>query len=346
MDKILPKENFASFLADLQKEAQVIGPTRKGGGTSTYSSALFAPIRTIEDLDLDYKSTMLSPKKLLFPDNHVVYEYERQGGQVKLRPVEDDWPGQTVLFGVHPCDVVAIERLDKLFLEGRYQESTYKARREPLIIIGLTCAQAGKTCFCNLMGAGPDLDHGCDLLFTDMGGAFFVRSQSPQGEKLLQAAYFRPASPEEQQQREQTLAKVAEALPPKMDLERIIANLPEKYTDSLWDEFSDVCCSCGACNMVCPTCHCFSFLDRTNQPRTRGKRVLVWDPCHFERFALMAGGVNARGEKSARYKHRLYDKLLYDPGRHGELFCVGCGRCIEYCPAHIDLRTVLKKLEE
>ncbi|MBI4286554.1 MAG: 4Fe-4S dicluster domain-containing protein [Chloroflexi bacterium] len=98
--------------------------------------------------------------------------------------------------------------------------------------------------------------------------------------------------------------------------------------------------------MVCPTCHCFAVLDKTNVDLTEGRRVRVWDSCHFERFARMAGGLDPREKKSSRFKHRLYDKFYYTAIRYAEMFCVGCGRCIRFCPSGIDLRDALHGLQE
>jgi ferredoxin len=345
MDKLLPKNKFPLFLTKLQAGHRVIGPTRKGGGTATYSHAVFAPINKVDDLELGYKTSMLTHKTLLFPDNHPVYEFRSKPEGVELNPLEDDWAKETVLLGVHPCDLTAIRRLDRLFLEDRYQEPTYKVRRESLTIVGLTCVEASESCFCNVVQAGPDADQGCDILLTDLGDAFFVRPLSPKGEQLVTEEYFSDAGEADQLQRASALAALEKQLPGELDLDRVIANMKVKYDDELWQEFTDACLSCGACNMVCPTCHCFNIVDRTNQAGDSGKRVLVWDPCHFERFSQMAGDVNLRSEKSARYKHRLYDKFLYDPQRHDDLFCVGCGRCIAFCPSHIDILAALGKLE-
>jgi sulfhydrogenase subunit beta (sulfur reductase) len=345
MDRVLAKHGLSRFLAELWKDHKIVGPTRKGGGTATYSKPMFGPIRKLEELDLNYKSSMLSPKKLLFPDNQPIYEYEKTRGEVTLRAAGENLHQDMVLLGVHPCDLAAIGCLDKLFLEDSYQEPVYKSRRERLTIAGLTCTTAGEQCFCSMMGAGPDASDGCDLIFTDIGDAYFVRSLSKKGDGLLAGEYFAEAQDSDREQRALAIQRVQKDLPDGLDLDKVIRNMKPKYKDELWQEFSEVCCSCGACNMVCPTCHCFNIMDRANQDRSRGKRILVWDPCHFERFAQMAGEVNPRGEKNARYKHRLYDKLVYDPQRHGRLFCVGCGRCIEFCPAHINLLTVLAKLE-
>ena len=102
--------------------------------------------------------------------------------------------------------------------------------------------------------------------------------------------------------------------------------------------------TCGACNMVCPTCHCFTILDKANVGKTEGKRVRIWDSCHYEKFAKMAGGFDIRPEKVSRLKHRLYDKFYYPFITYGEGFCVGCGRCIRHCQSEIDIREALREV--
>jgi ferredoxin len=181
---------------------------------------------------------------------------------------------------------------------------------------------------------------------TDLGDRYFFKAITDKGKALLSAEYFKEATAEDRKQRKEDIQQVENALPQEMDLSKISGAIPEKYNDDLWDEFSEMCLTCGACNMVCPTCHCFTINDKTNLDRTQGTRVLVWDSCHFERFAKMAGDLNIRKEKSSRFKHRLYDKFYYDEKRSGSIFCVGCGRCLEFCPSHIDIREALKKVQE
>ncbi len=344
-EKILLHSDSQKFLDDLRQTTDVLGPTRKGGGTSSYSNPVFAPIQKWQDLELDYKSSMLSPKKILFPDNQDLYGYEVEKDTVRLENLRAPLNRAIILLGLHPCDIAAISCLDRLFMHDHFRDEVYAARRAKVTIIGLTCAEPHEHCFCNTMGAGPDADSGYDLLMTDLGDRFLVKAGTEKGIRLLAAGYLQAAGDEERRQRQEILRQVEESLPAKMDLKRITNNLLAKYDDDLWQEFADVCCSCGACNMVCPTCHCFAITDKTNPERTKGRRVLVWDACHFERFSQI-GNQSLRGEKSQRYKHRLYDKLLYDPRRHGAIFCVGCGRCAEFCPAHIKLLAVMARLEE
>lgn len=345
MEKTLKKEAFREFLADLTNRGQVLGPTRKGGGTSTYSQAMFCPVEKIEELDLGYRSLMVSPRKLLFPDNQCLYEYETTAGEIELRDCRKTWTGEKIFLGLHPCDIAAVDRLDRLFLKDRYEEPTYKERREKSILIGLTCSQPQDHCFCNVVGSGPDCQKGADLVMTDLGDRYFFKALTEKGRELIGGGRFEDVGDDDRKRRAEILEKTEQALPEKLDLDHVVEAMKENYGHSLWEEYTDACVSCGACNMVCPTCHCFAILDKANPDRTRGRRVLVWDACHFERFSQMAGAVNARREKGARYKHRLYDKFYYDPQRHGNVFCVGCGRCVEFCPAHIDILEVLRKVE-
>lgn len=346
MERVLEKKDLQKFLNDLKKKYEVIGPTKKGGGTSSYSHATFSHIDKIEDLEIDYKSSMLSPKIVFFPDNQPLYNYQKTGDGVKLRDVREVWDKGRALFGLHPCDIAAISCMDKVFMEEGLEDQSYQDKRSKSIIIGLTCADTQKFCFCNVVGTGPDTEKGYDLLMTGLGDRYFFKAETESGKKLISADYFGDVTDEDREQREEELERIRKDLPDELDIQKISEVMQEKYGDELWDEFSDMCLTCGACNMVCPTCHCFMIKDKTNWDRSEGTRVLVWDSCHFERFAKMAGDLNIREEKSSRFKHRLYDKFHYDKKRSGTVFCVGCGRCIEFCPSHIDIRSALKKLQE
>jgi sulfhydrogenase subunit beta (sulfur reductase) len=346
MEKILLKEKLQIFLDDLKKRYDVVGPTKKGGGTSSYSYAIFGPIESMEDLDIKYKFSMLSPKIIFFPDNQAFYKYQKKGESVHLQDARGIWNKKKVVLGMHPCDISALACLDKILLEEGVEDTSYRERRNKSLIIGMTCPETRGSCFCSVIGSGPDIEKGYDVLMTDLGDRYFFRAKTGAGEQLVSSEYFSKVTDEERKQRELQIEKIRNALPQNIVLEKVLDRLPEKYDDDLWDEFSEMCLTCGACNMVCPTCHCFAMNYRTNWDRTEGTRVLVWDSCHFERFARMAGDMDIRKGKSSRFKHRLYDKFYYDVRRSGIAFCVGCGRCLEFCPSHIDIRDALTKVQE
>lgn len=345
IEKVIKKSYLSRFLEDLKKHNIVIGPTRKGGGTSRYSQATFGSLDAIEDLEIDYGPSMISPKTILFSDNQRLYEYEKKEDEITLRDLTDHWEKERILFGLHPCDIAALLCLDKVLMEGGIEDPSYQNKRNHMTIIGMTCTAIKRSCFCNIVGAGPDLQSGYDLLMTDICDAYFCKVETDKGGKLVSREYFRDATEDDRIKRKKELDKIKEALPGRQNLDKVLERMPAAYDDNLWNEFSDKCLTCGACNMVCPTCHCFTIRDKVNWDRSKGTRVLVWDSCHFERFAHMSGDFNIREGKTSRFKHRLYDKFYYDVKRSGSLFCVGCGRCLEFCPSHIDIRDALKKLE-
>ncbi|MBA7558989.1 Anaerobic sulfite reductase subunit A [subsurface metagenome] len=344
MEKTLGKEYFHEFLEYLKQNYRIAGPTRKGGATA-YTYLTFDYVEKTEDLELDYQTSMVPPKRLFAPDNEALFGFKKVGSDVILEDLGEKGEKKCILLGIHPCDIVAISRLDKVFAEV-YRDPYYWNRRENTIIIGQTCDRAGDYCFCNITGSGPDIEGGYDLLMTDIGDSYFFRTGSQSGEKLIQRDYFKAPTPEDKRGREERLENIRQGLKDDFNIEGIVEVMKEKYNDKLWDEYGERCVTCGVCNMVCPTCHCFAILDRANVDQTEGKRIRVWDSCHFERFAKMASGLDLREEKGSRFKHRLYDKFYYPPVRYGDIFCVGCGRCIEFCQSRIDIRDALKKLQK
>lgn len=345
MEKVLSKADFYKlFFGGLRTKYEVIGPTNKGGATSTYSFTTFDYVDRAIDLEMDYKSNMLSPKRIYFPDNQLLYKYKKDGQDVKLKDLREVWEKEKVIFGLHPCDIAAISRLDRVLMENSFVDQHYQDKRRKSIIIGLTCNEAQRRCFCNSLGSGPDIENGYDLLLTDIGDSYFFRAGTDLGKELISADYFRDATGQDRELREAKLKKVEKGLLDKIDVVEIVSVMADKYNDELWNDFSMKCFTCGACNMICPTCHCFTVNDKTSVDGSQGTRVIVWDPCHFARFAQMAGNFNLREEKSSRFKHRIYDKFHYSAKRYGTVSCVGCGRCMEFCPSHIDIRDALRRL--
>lgn len=344
MERVLPKTELKTFVDDLLGHYKVIGPLRKESATAN-AYLTFGYAARYEDLTLDYHTSAVAPKRLLMPDREVLFGFRQEQDDVILENPRETWDEKRVIVGLHSCDIAALRRLDKVFSE-LYRDPYYWARRDNTIVVGITCNHPADTCFCNIVGTGPDAEAGYDLLLTDLGNRYFVTTGSEVGESLARADYFLDATPEDVSSREATLERALAGFKDHFAIDGLMEAMAEKYNDELWDEFWKRCVTCGTCNIVCPTCHCFAVLDKTNSDRTEGKRVRVWDSCHFERFARMAGGVDFRAERSSRFKHRLYDKFYYNPIRYGSAFCVGCGRCVKFCQSEIDLRDALRKLLE
>lgn len=340
------KKDLQKFLYDLKETYDLYGPRLGGGGTARYSYPAFAPFDQEEDLVAAYGTTMVTLKNLFFPDNQELYRYKKKAGKVSVQNVNESWGRKRVFWGVHPCDIAALLRLDKVLLEGGINNPGYRQKRADSVIIGHTCNEPRDSCFCNTSGSGPDCAAGFDLLMTDIGDRYYVKSGTKLGQELLSGGYFIEPTEGEKQLRVERLESARRKLPRRLDTEKIAKKIPRLDFDVQFHDLTDRCFTCGACNMVCPTCHCFSFLERTNPDKSEGSRYLVWDSCHYEKFAAMAGNINIRRDVKDRIQHRILDKYYYDVKRYGEVFCVGCGRCLAFCPGNINIREVAEKIEE
>ena len=291
MEKILKKEDVRAFLAGLQNGFGLAGPTRKGagptrkGGITSYNYLSFAPVENLNDLVLRYHTTVVSPKMLFLPDREVLFSFKRENGEVVIEDARKR-PEKHALIGVHPCDLTTLKRLERVFTEF-YRDPYYQEARANTIIVGFTCNEPAASCFCEDVGSGPDADEGYDLLSTDLGDSYFVKVGTKAGEKLVADQHFKDAGAADAGRREEAMAKLRERLRHRVAMEGLRNRMAESYGEEVWDDFSQKCAACGTCNMVCPTCHCFTVLDKTNMDETEGKRIRVWDSCHFERFAKM-----------------------------------------------------------
>ena len=251
----------------------------------------------------------------------------------------------TVLFGCRPCDARGFVVLDRPYLEGRFKDPYYAARREALVIIAQACPTAFSTCFCHWVGGSPAGREGSDILFTAVDGGFVLESVTEKGAKLLEAAGF--ASGEDRRNEAEAAHRKAEAsLGAPSTLENIPARVAARFRDeAFWIKETEKCLSCGACTYLCPTCQCFTITDEGSQ--LDGRRIRSWDTCMSPLFTLETSGHNPRTEKFKRMRNRISHKFSYYPQSYdGEYSCVGCGRCVVSCPISLDIRQVVKHAVE
>jgi len=189
---------------------------------------------------------------------------------------------------------------------------------------------------------------GFDLMLTDLGDLYLVEIGSEEGERLIKfnLDLFEEASEDHIKERDRILKEVdAKIRRYKMaSIDGIYDLMMEKFNDPLWDMYGEKCLSCGKCNYVCPTCRCFDIYEEPDYSLRSGKRVRVWDSCHFLSFTRVAGGKVFREERRSRIKQRVFHKYFYSIDEIGSISCVGCGRCIEVCPARIDIREIFNKV--
>ena len=341
--KTISKDAFKEFIDRLLENFQVIAPVRREG--KVFYDLVSHPYEVM----IEYKGhTLLPPKRFFFPEKEILFTYELVNDEVIIYDKCEELEGlKRVLIGVRACDIKGLEYLDKVFI-GEYHNPYYKVRRENTLIIGLTCNEPMDYCFCAHTGSGPRIESGYDLLLTDLGDYYLVDVGSEEGEKILKynIDIFKDASEEDLQAKEKILSNVEARIRenPFPDLDKMYDSLIKNFNAELWEKYGERCLACGKCNFVCPTCRCFDIYDDPNLDLKSGRRIMVWDSCHFLSFTRVAGGLVFRKERPSRIKQRVYHKYCYSIDEIGSISCTGCGRCIDVCPASIDIREIVREV--
>jgi len=330
----LPKEKLDFFSSVLQQFGEVHAPVEQHG------EYVFRPLSRWSEACLDYDRTILPPKKYFFPSKEPLFRYQNGEGYV---PCDEELGKKIILFGVHACDIYALNILDEVFA-GEYPDPYYQARRKDIPIIGIDCTP-DEYCFCRSMRA-EFVDHGFDLFLYDIGNYYlaFVGTATGDDMVLETGPLFEEVTEADVDEYKRRSHSKRDAF--RLDIE--IRDLPEifemEYKNEIWDELGEKCLSCGSCSMVCPTCYCYDTVDETELGSADGTRVRSWDSCLFATHALVAGGENFRKTRSSRIKFRFYHKQRGFVAEYGRPSCVGCGRCISACPVKIDIVEVLERL--
>jgi len=331
----LPKESLDKFMGSLSKFGEIHAPIKKD--ENTY---LFSKIEDLSKIELDYNRTILPPKKYFFSPTETIFRFSPEKG---YEPPEDNLNKKYVLLGVHPCDIHGLKILDLVF-SGRYVDNYYFTKRKRTSIIGVSCIPDDK-CFCRSMET-DFVEDGFDLFLSDIDDSYLVRIATSLGDDMVRANQFLFKEVDKEDIAEYKRKSNERKNHFKIDLE--LYNLPEimdlEYENKIWEEIGEKCLSCGTCSMVCPTCYCYDVFDDLDLDGKTGERRRRWDSCLFKDYALVAGGLNFRPERSARVKNRYFHKQRGFVAQYGRPSCVGCGRCVQSCPAKIDIVEVITKI--
>jgi len=262
----------------------------------------------------------------------------------------DRVPAQPVaLFGARACDVAAIAVQDRVLAEGAHPDAHYVARREGAFIVSVDCSRAGGTCFCVSAGTGPAAREGYDLALTEVTDGsdhfFVVRAGSDRGADVMTDVPHREATGEEIAAAERVVAHTAASMGRSMDFAAARTTLQQSLDSPHWDAVAQRCLSCSNCTMVCPTCFCSSVEDSSDLSGEMAERTRVWDSCFGLDHSYIHGG-SVRATTRARYRQWITHKLDTWVEQFGTSGCVGCGRCITWCPVGIDITAEVAALQE
>ena len=337
--RTMSRDAVTGFLRAVLADHHVVAPVEAEPGFYRFEA-----IEDAADVVLDYVSTVMPPKKVMFPQRDVLFEFGigGDGGKPTFKPVIDETPG--VLVGVHPCDLAGIVMLDWAF-EKDHKDEHYLARRRATTIIGVDC-HPDEHCFCTAVGTMAPRE-GFDLFLTPIDKGYLVSVGTQRGADLLNTCGEpREATPEDLAAARRWQAEKKEKVEKRFETE--IYNLPLTFQHSVrsstWKEVVEPCLNCGTCNLVCPTCFCFEVEDVLQPNGKVGVRQRSWDACQLAEFARVAGGANFRGKPEMRLRHRFYRKYQYLMTQYGAPFCTGCGRCGRSCPVDINIVDTINSL--
>jgi sulfhydrogenase subunit beta (sulfur reductase) len=291
-------------------------------------------------------------KRFLHPSELRLWQVRRQGEEFDFVE-ESKEPPRLAFVGVRPCEIAAIRVQDKVFLEGTIADPHYRSRREGIFIVAVNCTRPGGTCFCASMGTGPGADGGFDIVLTEFldgadvkgGHRFVAEAGSTAGEEVLKSLPAAQAGEAEVEAARSAVRAAAGRMGRTLERDGLKEILSKSLEHPRWDAVADRCLACGNCTLVCPTCFCTTVEDTTDITGANAERRRKWDSCFSMEFSYIYGG-HIRRTVRARYRQWLTHKLSTWEDQFGTSGCVGCGRCIAWCPAAIDITEEARAIRE
>lgn len=339
---LISRNDLNSWIKSLAEKYKTFAPVR----TESYDQ--FSMITSPEEINWAYRKTRLSPKALFHPHSEKMFQFSldpRDPSKNILKEAPKDFSPR-VIVGIRPCDAYALKLVDLNFDTSQYKDPWWTKRREITTLIGLACTSPGLTCFCKAVGTGPFDTRGVDILLVPLEDAFLLEIITEKGQILVEK--YNPGGqeppPEVLNNVEKLKSQAESAISSFGNLELLSENSVSDFFDApLWNEVQFGCINCGTCTFLCPTCWCFDIQDEVY--RDKGCRLRLWDSCMFPLFTLHGSGHNPRAQKVQRVRQRFMHKLKYfvDKYRQG-VACVGCGRCVEFCPVNIDIRDIIRRM--
>ncbi|RSM85162.1 4Fe-4S ferredoxin [Kibdelosporangium aridum] len=326
-------QDNAIVLAELDSSADLPA----GWGVDT-APGRYRLRRRDDDAVFGHSAGPQSWKQFLHPPRERMWSADRTDYGFAVTEDETE-PPRYAFLGVRGCDLAAIAVLDRVLDRGEHSDSRYHRRRAEIFIVAVNCTEPGELCFCASMGTGPGVDKGYDLALTERTGRdhyFLVEAGSERGVEVLAKLPTRPADGTEAAAARQEVVAAAGRMGRSMPSGDLPAVLAASRESDRWSEIASRCLACANCTMVCPTCFCTTTEDVTDLTGDHAERWQHWASCFELDFSYIHGG-EVRSSGASRYRQWLSHKLGNWPAQFGMSGCVGCGRCIAWCPAGIDL---------
>lgn len=327
MPKIITKEDFHKILTSLLSDFEVIGPREL-----SHKGIFYEPVTDMKDLYWGEGLSIEPVKKFFLSPSEYLFKGRYDNGKEAL----EDLPlpkNKRIIIGVRPCEAIGLTLLDKVFNVEKYKDEFYLNNRKRTILVGLSCSKPDKSCFCTSLEGSPESNRGLDALIFPVGNKFIIEIIAEKAKGIF-ASLGEDLSKEETKTWEADKQKIKGLLNYRI---KVPESLDKIFESGYWENVSRSCISCGICTFLCPTCHCFDLVDE------KRKRLRCYDGCAFCDFTMEASGVNPRPAKKERYRQRVYHKFDYFKKSFKENLCVGCGRCIRFCPVKMNIAKIVDK---
>ncbi|WP_308367345.1 MULTISPECIES: 4Fe-4S dicluster domain-containing protein [unclassified Microbulbifer] len=367
-ESVLQAENLDLLLQAIRAEGyQLLGPVLRDraivydeietaadlprGWTDEQEKGYYRVVRRDDGAYFGYAAGPHSWKKFLQLPRRQVWRAQKKAAGIQVTEIVDEAPSMAFL-GVRSCELHAIATQDRVFVDDRYRNDSYAQRRGSLFIVAINCTSTAATCFCTSMNTGPEVTLPNDLKMTEVIGGgehfFLISSGSEKGEKILRQLPLEASDKRHRKAGDDAIQQAVQQMregPRNFDSSDLKELLYRNYESPSWDQVAERCLSCANCTMACPTCFCSTVEDTTDLSGEHAQRWERWDSCFTADFSYITGGP-VRPDTRSRYRQWMTHKLATWYDQFGTSGCVGCGRCIAWCPVGIDITEEVQRIQE